>query len=324
MVLLLILITLPISTYAGIVKKTAIVGVTGKVIYKNKDDIARYAVRLVTSYKMAQNIAKKLADDIIEVENKGLKYTNYVVKEELIYRARTNIDKYNIPLMTLIELDWIDKEGKRNIKKDNKLFKDAVIYLTKRVDEKVNWNSEDQDNKCKDPNSSDALLKSKKYKKTSVNPFMVSEYGVAISTANEDSVVGDQLEHDHIPSEKAILLFMERKKNRVFTSKEKQKIKKNAITVTIPEKLHKSGRTYRGKNNLLKDLDSQDLFVAFFQDYAVHFMNLEFSKNRVYKKDSIFGKRDKEIKKEEAREKLIKSMIKHFKLNMELCLYESI
>lgn len=54
------------------------------------------------------------------------------------------------------------------------------------------------------------------------------------------------------------------------------------------------------------------------------FMNLEFSKNRVYKKDGLFGKRDKKIGREEAREKLIKSMIKHFKLNMELCLYESI
>ena len=324
LLVLSIFMVLPQITNAGVATKTVAVGLTGKVIYKNKDKIARYAIGLVTSYAMAKEIANQLSDDIIEIENGGLKYVNHPIQEELIYRARTNLDKYNIPLMILIELDWIDRDKKRDIKSDNKLFNDAVIYLTRRADEKLDWNSEDQGEKCKDPNSSDGLLIKKDYKKTEVKPFMVREYGEAISTAQKDNVIGDELEHDHIPSEKAIFLFMERKKNRVFTLQEKKYMKKNAITITIPENLHKVGRTYKGKNRLLKVLDSQDLFVAFFQDYAEHFMNLEFSKNRIYKKDGLFGKRDKKIGKDKAREKLIKSMIKHLKLNMELCLYESI
>lgn len=328
-ILLSILIMLPINVNAGAVAKGAGVGIgvnlTVKMVNKNKDKIAAYSVGLITSYAIAKEVSRELAEDIIEIENGGLKYINNPILNELIYRARTNLDRYNVPLMTLIELDWIDGEGKRNLKSDNKIFNDAVIHLTKWADEFIDWESYEKDDKCKDPNSSDALLKEQIYKKIKIEPFMVNTYGTASKTAHKKEVKGDELEHDHIPSDKAVLLFMERKKNVVeFTKKEKETIKRNAITVTIPENLHKDGRTWGGRNKLLKRLDSQDLFIAFWQDYAEHFMNLGSSENRKYKKDGFFGKIDKKIGKEKAREKLKKAMVKHFNLNMELCLYESI
>lgn len=112
--------------------------------------------------------------------------------------------------------------------------------------------------------------------------------------------VGDNLEHDHIPSQKAVRSFLEKKLGQKFskTSREYKKITNNASAIEITKLLHSKGRTYRGKNTPIKiKLDAMNLRDATIKDFSYHYMNSGFDWS------------------------LMKSFVNVYKRNTALCLY---
>ncbi|WP_225851744.1 hypothetical protein, partial [Xanthomonas sontii] len=61
-------------------------------------------------------------------------------------------------------------------------------------------------------------------------------------------VVGDGLEHDHIPSFAALRLAKETELGRPLTKAESKLLYDNAIAVEVPREVHVAGETYGGKN----------------------------------------------------------------------------
>ncbi|MDA8480879.1 VENN motif pre-toxin domain-containing protein, partial [Citrobacter sp. Awk 4] len=62
-------------------------------------------------------------------------------------------------------------------------------------------------------------------------------------------VVGDGLEHDHIPSFAALRKAKENELGRPLTDAEAKKLYENATAVEVPKDVHVAGPTYGGKNN---------------------------------------------------------------------------
>ncbi|AXE32059.1 hypothetical protein DK842_20450 [Chromobacterium phragmitis] len=62
------------------------------------------------------------------------------------------------------------------------------------------------------------------------------------------SVVGDGLEHDHIPSFSALKTAREKELGRPLSRSELRELYNNATAVEVPKDVHKEGRTYGGKN----------------------------------------------------------------------------
>ncbi|EPW9106393.1 hemagglutinin repeat-containing protein, partial [Escherichia coli] len=62
------------------------------------------------------------------------------------------------------------------------------------------------------------------------------------------SVVGDGLEHDHIPSFAAIRQAKENELGRKLTPAEEKKLYNNATAIEVPKDVHQAGPTYGGKN----------------------------------------------------------------------------
>ncbi|WP_019673732.1 hypothetical protein [Psychrobacter lutiphocae] len=89
------------------------------------------------------------------------------------------------------------------------------------------------------------------------------------------AVVGDNLEHDYIPSFAALKKAKENELGRQLTNDEQKELYNNATTVELPKDIHISGRTYGGKNTttqIAKDAD--DLCKAMTCDLETHRENL--------------------------------------------------
>lgn len=63
--------------------------------------------------------------------------------------------------------------------------------------------------------------------------------------------IGDDLEHDHIPSSAAVIKFVGDKLNSKFNKQrgEGRNIHYNATVIEVPKSLHSHGRTYKSRNN---------------------------------------------------------------------------
>jgi filamentous hemagglutinin len=80
-------------------------------------------------------------------------------------------------------------------------------------------------------------------------------------------VVGDNLEHDHIPSFAAIKKAKENELGRPLTDTETKNLYQNATTVEVPKDVHAAGPTYKGKNTPAQvQQDAADLCGAVCRD----------------------------------------------------------
>ncbi|NHV11397.1 filamentous hemagglutinin N-terminal domain-containing protein [Cronobacter turicensis] len=80
-------------------------------------------------------------------------------------------------------------------------------------------------------------------------------------------VVGDGLEHDHIPSMGALRRAEEIKLGRKLTPAEDKALYQNATAVEVPKDVHRSGPTYGGKNTKEQiEMDALDLCSAVCRD----------------------------------------------------------
>ncbi|WQG59380.1 hypothetical protein RHM66_09345 [Pseudomonas sp. RTB3] len=97
----------------------------------------------------------------------------------------------------------------------------------------------------------------------SVKPLDVGSY----KDLKKGEVVGDGLEHDHIPSFSALRKAKEIELGRKLTPTEEKMLYQNATAVEVPRDVHQAGPTYGGKNTAAQvQQDSMDLCGAVCQD----------------------------------------------------------
>jgi hypothetical protein len=90
------------------------------------------------------------------------------------------------------------------------------------------------------------------------------------------AVVGDGMQHDHIPSVAALLRRAERDKGEALTPAEKQEIYNSALCIEIRNDLHYASRTYGGRNTQDQiNADADDLLKAANNDIDVLQANLQ-------------------------------------------------
>lgn len=107
--------------------------------------------------------------------------------------------------------------------------------------------------------------------KTHVKPLDVGTYG----ELKKLEQVGDNLEHDHIPSSAALKKAKEKQLGRKLTPKEAREIHERGIAIEVPKEVHAKGNTFRGKNTPDQiDADASDLSVAAERDYTATRTNL--------------------------------------------------
>ncbi|WP_300675972.1 hypothetical protein [Nocardioides sp.] len=89
------------------------------------------------------------------------------------------------------------------------------------------------------------------------------------------AVVGDAMQHDHIPSSAAILRAREIELGRKLTPEEARALHNDATAVELTNAVHADSRTYKGRNTPDQiALDAKDLKAAAERDYATLRSNL--------------------------------------------------
>ena len=87
--------------------------------------------------------------------------------------------------------------------------------------------------------------------------------------------VGDNLEHDHIPSSAALKRAEEKRLGRKLTRQEADALHNKANAIEIPKDVHAKSDTFRGKNTKKQiEDDAADLSKAANRDYATTRKNL--------------------------------------------------
>lgn len=99
--------------------------------------------------------------------------------------------------------------------------------------------------------------------KTAVQELEVDAY----KNLKAREVVGDGLEHDHIPSFAALRTAKEAELGRPLTELETRTLYQNATAVEVPREVHIAGPTYGGKNTPAQiQQDAADLCGAVCRD----------------------------------------------------------
>ncbi len=131
------------------------------------------------------------------------------------------------------------------------------------------------------------------------NPVKEWNYG-SYKELTKKSMALDNLDNDHIPSSAAVVNYLSIRDNKKLNKKNSQ-VHYNATAISISKNLHIHGRTYKGKNKLLKIEDSKNLKIATIKDFAYYFSD------------------QKQISKQ-----ILNSFFNIYSRNKYLCLYEKI
>jgi filamentous hemagglutinin len=104
-----------------------------------------------------------------------------------------------------------------------------------------------------------------------VKPLDVGTY----SDLKKREKVGDNLEHDHIPSSAALKKAKEKQLGRKLTPQEARDIHQRGTAIEVPKEVHAKGDTWRHKNTPDQiDSDASDLSAAAKRDYTTTRKNL--------------------------------------------------
>lgn len=109
------------------------------------------------------------------------------------------------------------------------------------------------------------------------NPVKEWQYGAFKELKFADRPL-DHLEHDHIPSIAAVLLYLQRRDGAALLKRydgaDGKIVHDNATTLEVTDINHRLGRTYWSKNTPSLILtDSMDLLQATIEDLSFHFKN---------------------------------------------------
>lgn len=108
------------------------------------------------------------------------------------------------------------------------------------------------------------------------NPVKEWQYGAFKELKSAERKL-DRLEHDHVPSIAAVLLYLQRRDGGSLLNRSSgsgQIVNDNATALEVTDTLHRAGRTYWSKNTPSQILnDSMDLLQATINDLSFHFKN---------------------------------------------------
>jgi hypothetical protein len=111
------------------------------------------------------------------------------------------------------------------------------------------------------------------------------------SDLKKTAKVGDNLEHDHIPSSAALKKAKEQELGRKLTPQEAREVHEQGLTIEVPKDVHAQGDTYKWKNTPEQiKADAADLSAAAERDYATQSQNLI---NAGYKPEDVAAAIDK-------------------------------
>lgn len=131
----------------------------------------------------------------------------------------------------------------------------------------------------------------------SLNEFDVGHYGVQVNinninnnlvtkynmnkSPNDPIRINYSFEKDHIPSKKAVALYLAKRDNLgvLYAKPYSKNIENNAISVVMQKSIHKRGRTNGRKNEAISKIDSTNLKQAIFNDFEDYYL-LASSDNR--------------------------------------------
>lgn len=122
----------------------------------------------------------------------------------------------------------------------------------------------------------DVVKKTKKNDHLEGKPGAVKEFdrGSYKELKNRERV-GDQMQHDHIPSSAAIRRARENELGRDLTRAERRQLHNDAAAVELSDLLHSLSRTFGGKNSQAQiNLDAGDLRAAMERDLRTLRQNL--------------------------------------------------
>jgi filamentous hemagglutinin len=120
----------------------------------------------------------------------------------------------------------------------------------------------------------------KKLNFTRISPIKYQGPVLECQVAGYDSLaaraeVGDEREHDHIPSNAAVKAYLEKNLRRKLTYEESTLVKKRATAVEVHKHVHRQSRTYKGRNTRAQiQRDAENLRAAAEQDIKVLKENL--------------------------------------------------
>lgn len=267
--LIILLVTLSIFPHKANSISTLNKGLVGTVLYFGATTAIKkggpFVIRLT---------AKKVKNYILKNPDKA----KFFVREIIAFA----VENYEL---TSKSLDLMAKAGiteilpsygysEKQIIEESKDFAKAYVAVTASV------NDINEDSYCKDNQILRELTQSNfdNLMLSASNPVQYKDTG-SYRALYSRMMVGDDLEHDHIPSSKAVLKYVTSKLGDGFSSTKssRSKIHQNSSTIEVPSKLHRLGRTHGGKNSTIKiALDAKDLKKASFKDMAYHLMNTNF------------------------------------------------
>jgi hypothetical protein len=231
---------------------------TAPILIKKGSPFAiKQAKKIISSYikKNPQHL------EAVKIFFIGLAIENYIITDKT--------------LDILEDLNLIDSQKKRKTKEDSEEFKKARVIVSNSIKD-INVKKE-----CKGGVHYSALINNNLTNFMSDNNKPVQLFDVgSFSMLLKNAKTGDRMEHDHIPSNKAVKTFLENnlKIKIIPDSIEEKAYYKNSTTLEVSEEMHADGRTYRGRNTKAKyELDGLNLKEATIKDLSYHLVSSNFN-----------------------------------------------
>lgn len=109
-----------------------------------------------------------------------------------------------------------------------------------------------------------------------------------------NALLKDKLDHDHIPSIGAVLVYLKNRDNVGSMDRyvaPGSYVNKNATAIEVKHDFHRKGRTYKSKNKVLIQLDALNLRLATIKDFAFYYiLSKTLSKEVIYNFSNVYAR----------------------------------
>lgn len=223
-------------------------------------------------YKKIHNAKPEKQDAIIEAIQQSLKHYMVMYHNEPFGKLATDValslNIMDTAFSTDVQLSLSDKEKAS-------LIIDSIVLDMKKKNRRTN---------CRKGSVEREWIKSKQeydsksivLKEWDVGPFghqfkINENYN---NSVNNDKSKYHKFHKDHIPSKRAVELFLQKRDNGnlPFDPDIVKNIYNNATSVVLIDKIHRAGRTYGGKNVKISIGDAQNLFAAMVLDFETYYV----------------------------------------------------
>jgi hypothetical protein len=121
-------------------------------------------------------------------------------------------------------------------------------------------------------------------------PVRPGDYG-SYRQLKASEVINDQLDHDHIPSAKAIEVYLLKRDGAAVAGRGMRHSYNNATALEMQHTQHKSGATFRGINIPLAPLDGSSGFAmraATIRDFAFYYLGAKLTQVQITEFSNIY------------------------------------